>query len=78
MENNKLKALIKATIKSRYVEEYQAGITDSEALGALISSYFKWDGIQILDAFQSALEDANFHSINEQINAIREKEDLLG
>ena len=77
MENNKLKALIKATIKSRYVEEYQAGITDSEALGALISSYFKWDGIQILNALQAALEDANFHSINEQINTIREKEDLL-
>jgi len=78
MEDNKLKALIKATIKARYEPDYQAGISDSEALGALISSYFKWDGIQILDAFQSALEDANFHSINEQINAIREKEDLLG
>ena len=76
--DNKLKALIDAAIKARYEPDYQAGISDAEALGVLISSYFRWDGIQILDAFQSALEDANFHSINEQINAIREKEDLLG
>ena len=72
-----LEGLIKATIKERYVPEYQANISDAEALGAMISSYFKWDGIQIFNAFQYALEDANFHSINEQINTIREKEDLL-
>jgi hypothetical protein len=72
-----LKPLINATIKERYVPEYQAGISDAEALGAMIASYFKWDGIQILNAMQYALEDANFHSINEQINTIREKEDLL-
>ena len=72
-----LKPLIVATIAARYEPEYQAGISDAEALGAMISIYFKWDGIQILNAFQAALEDANFHSINEQINTIREKEDLL-
>jgi hypothetical protein len=72
-----LKTLIDETIKERFVPEYQAGITDAEALGAMISSYFRWDGIQILNALQYALEDANFHSINEQINTIREKEDLL-
>jgi hypothetical protein len=72
-----LKPLINATIKQRYVPEYQAGISDAEALGAMIANYFKWDGIQILNAMQYALEDANFHSINEQINTIREKEDLL-
>jgi hypothetical protein len=72
-----LEGLIKATIKERFMEEYQAGISDAEALGAMISSYFRWDGIQILNAMQYALEDANFHSINEQINTIREKEDLL-
>ena len=72
-----LKPLINAIIKERYVPEYQAGISDAEALGAMIASYFKWDGIQILNAMQYALEDANFHNINEQINTIREKEDLL-
>ena len=72
-----LKPLIDATIKERFEPDYQAGISDAEALGAIISTYFKWDGIQILNAMQYALEDANFHSINEQINTIREKEDLL-
>ena len=72
-----LEGLIKATIKERFMEEYQAGITDAEALGAMISIYFKWDGVQIMNAFQYALEDANFHSINQQIDIIREKEDLL-
>jgi hypothetical protein len=69
-----LKSLIDTTIKVRYEPEYQASITDAEALGAMISSYFKWDGAQILDALQYALEDANFHSVNEQIDAIRKKE----
>jgi hypothetical protein len=72
-----LKSLIDATIKERFEPDYQPGISDAEALGAIISTYFKWDGIQILNAMQYALEDANFHSINEQINTIREKEDLL-
>lgn len=72
-----LKSLINATIKERYVPEYQPSITDAEALGAMISSYFRWDGVQILNALQYALEDANFHDINEQISTIREKEDLL-
>jgi hypothetical protein len=72
-----LEGLIQATIKERYMPEYQADISDAEALGAMIASYFRWDGIQILNAMQYALEDANFHSINEQINTIRKKEDLL-
>lgn len=71
-----LKQLISATIKERYVPEYQASITDAEALGAMISSYFKWDGAKILDALQYALEDANFHSVNEQIDAIRKRESV--
>lgn len=72
-----LKTIIQSTIKERFEPAYQAGISDAEALGAIISSHFKWDGIQILNAMQYALEDANYHSINEQINTIREKEDLL-
>jgi hypothetical protein len=71
-----LEGLIQATIKKRYVREYQATVSDAEALGAMIAIYFKWDGIQILNALQYALEDANYHSINQQIDIIREKEDL--
>lgn len=71
-----IKTLIENTIKEKFMEEYQAGIKDSEALGVMLSSYFGWDGIQILDCFQAALEDANFHSLNEQITLLREKEGL--
>lgn len=71
---NNVKKLIKDTIKNRYVEEYQAVIKDSEALGVIVSSYFEWDGARILDCLQSALEDANFHSLNEEITLLREKE----
>lgn len=74
---NNLKDLINSTIKTHYVPEYQAGITDAEALGVMIAKYFEWDGIRILDAFQAALEDANFHSVSEKVTSIREEEDLL-
>jgi hypothetical protein len=71
---SEIKKLIKQTIKSRYVAEYQAGIKDSEALGGIVSAYFEWDGVRILDCLQAALEDANFHSLNEEITLLREKE----
>ena len=73
---NEVKKLINKTIKSRYVAEYQSGIKDSEALGGIVSAYFEWDGIRILDCLQSALEDANFHSFNEEITLLREKEGI--
>ena len=70
------KELINRFIKSHYVPEYQNSIPDAEALGKLLAFYFRWDGAQIMDAFQSALEDANFHSINEQITNLREVENV--
>ena len=70
------KELINRFIKGHYVPEYQKSIMDPEALGKLLACYFRWDGAQIMDAFQSALEDANFHSINEQITNIREAENV--
>ena len=71
-----LKALIDRHIKDYYEKEYQGGISDMDALGVMISVYFEWDGVRILDAMQAALQDANFHSINEKIDAIREAEKL--
>lgn len=72
-----LKDLINETIKQSFVKEYQSGVKDSKALGVMIARYFEWDGIRILDSFQSALTDANFHSVSEKIDAIREEEDLV-
>lgn len=71
-----IKTLIEDTVKAKFMEEYQAGIKDTEALGVMLSSYFEWDGIQILDCFQAALEDSNFHSLNEEITLLREKAGL--
>ena len=71
-----LKALIDRHTKDYYEKEYQGGISDMDALGVMISVYFEWDGVKILDAMQAALKDANFHSINEKIDAIREVEKL--
>lgn len=35
-----IKTLIENTIKEKFMEEYQVGIKDSEALGVMLSSYF--------------------------------------
>jgi len=71
-----LQDLINDTRVTSFEEDYQDKITNADALGVLIARYFKWDGTQILDCLQSALEDANFHSINEEITNLREKEEV--
>ena len=60
LTNQALEALIK---KQKY-ESFQNPDQheDSDALGLLISHYFEWDGLRILETFYSALEDANFHT----------------
>jgi len=57
-----LKSLIEAKKKSVFVKEYQDKATDAETLGIMISQYYEWDGIKILETAFSALEDANFHT----------------
>jgi hypothetical protein len=62
--NEQLKTLIEEMKKAAFMPEYQATATDSQALGILISKFFEWDGVEIMKAFSSALEDANFHTEN--------------
>jgi len=69
-----VKFLIEDAKKEHFTEEYRDSITDANALGVLISKYFKWDGIQILDCLQEALQDANFHTINKEISSLRDRE----
>lgn len=53
-------AVILKEIKSEsFVKGYEA--TDADAMGLLISKFFNYDGMQILQTSQMALEDANFH-----------------
>tara|TARA_R100000353_G_scaffold131914_1_gene93572 strand:+ start:364 stop:618 length:255 start_codon:yes stop_codon:yes gene_type:complete len=45
-----------------------------EKLGRDISHKCKWAGDDILTVFQSALEDANFHSFNRLVGELWERE----
>jgi hypothetical protein len=47
---------------------------DTEALGVLISQWSKWNGQKIIEAFLSALEDANYATLNRQIRELWEKQ----
>ena len=44
-----------------------------KALAPELASALDWNGRLIMDLFQLTLEDANFHSLNEDLNALREK-----
>ena len=71
-----LRPILDRVIKSVYLPEYRAKVTDAEALGVLIAKFFKWDGSNILAAVYSALEDANYHADNRIIERMQKGEDL--
>jgi len=52
-------------------------IEEKKALASKISNDTKWDGSDILDILQIALEDANFHSVNRKIELMRADESLI-
>jgi hypothetical protein len=66
-----LKSYIDAAKTDIFSETYAKDAKDSETIGILIAQYFKWDGAQVLDAMQSALEESNFHSFNARLGALR-------
>ena len=42
-----------------------------KAMAPKLASLCEWNGKLIMDLFQLTLEDANFHSLNEDIETIR-------
>ena len=42
-------------------------ITDADALGVIVAMYLKWNGDEIMGTMFSALEDANYHKLNEKL-----------
>jgi len=72
-----LKLLIKDQINTSYMPEYRGSIAESEGLGLIISKYFKWDGVRIVQAFLSALEDANFHTERDKVEKIFIESEVL-
>jgi len=69
---NKLFNLIQDHKKECFTDPNTA--TDEEALGIMISQYFKWDGNKIFKTSYNAFEDSNFHSLNEKFENLWEKE----
>lgn len=69
----KLRQLIEEKKRTAFVSDYMA--SDAEALGILISQYFEYDGEQIFQTMFNAMEDANFHTFNEQLKELWKKED---
>ena len=61
-----LKAIATYQAESTFIDEYKSPnniqVRMNEGLGCAIAHYCKWDGIQIMRIFQSALTDANFHT----------------
>ena len=71
--NERIKILIYEKKTSAFIPEYSEKATDQEALGIMISQYFEWNGVAILETLYNALEDANFHTENQVIEAMIEK-----
>jgi len=72
-QNKKIKKILDQIIKETWKKDYQAGVSDEQAMGILLSHYFGWDGVKILQATYSGLEDSNFHVDNLEIAKLLEK-----
>ena len=41
--------------------------SEAEIVGLIVSKYFKWNGIEIMEVMLSSLEDANFHELRKRL-----------
>lgn len=57
-----IKSRLQAMKDEAFIESYAKSATDEETVGLLLATLFEWDGLAILYATRSALEDANFHA----------------
>ena len=55
-------------------EEKQFNEKKKRQLAEFISNNFEWDGADILDICQIALEDSNYHTLNKVITSIRKQQ----
>jgi hypothetical protein len=59
--------VIKLVKETAYTDPNDPRVTDADALGIIVAKYLKWDGADIMETMQSALEDANYHTLNEKL-----------
>jgi hypothetical protein len=67
-ERRLLEEIVASIKKTAFVKGYKA--TDAEAMGLLVSRYFRWDGLAILRAAYYALEDSNYHAESAKVAAM--------
>jgi|TARA_Y100000114_G_scaffold143147_1_gene150409 hypothetical protein len=59
--------VVKLVRQTAYIDPNDSRVTDAEVLGLVVSKYLKWCGSDIMETMFSALEDANFHDLNEKL-----------
>jgi len=59
--------VIKLVRQSAYTDPNDPRVTDADALGIIVAKYLKWDGADIMETMHSALEDANYHTLNKKL-----------
>tara|TARA_X000001388_G_scaffold72201_1_gene62654 strand:+ start:395 stop:625 length:231 start_codon:yes stop_codon:yes gene_type:complete len=47
-----------------------------KSLGTTISKVCEWNGSDILDVLQIALEDSNYHTLNKCVTSLRQQQKL--
>ncbi len=57
-------------------KETKMTIEEKKALAKNINEQTKWDGSDILDILQIALEDANYHTLNQCLNSVRQQQKI--
>jgi hypothetical protein len=65
-----LKPLLEEIRTDSYLPEYRKKISDSELVGVMVAKYFLWTNPDITKAFLYALEDANFSTLESQIEKL--------
>lgn len=51
-------------------------LEEKRELAQKINEQTQWDGVDILDILQIALEDANFHTFNKCLNSLRKQQKI--
>jgi len=69
-----LEQIAAIALKEHFIAGYPSNKnTLHEALGCSIASYTDWDGKEICDIFLAALEDANAHTLANEIEGLMKK-----
>ena len=64
-----IRSIMKSLIAVQMAISFTSPTEESEAsgMGMIVARTFGWDGVQIMEAFAEALEDANFHKQCEKV-----------